>query len=68
MTEKRRRTFHLENADGKRLASGVLYDEGNVQLLWRDDYGYTAEQYASLHLILDLVPGIAVFRLENTEK
>lgn len=65
MDAKRRRNFHLENADGKRLASGILYDEGNVQLLWRDDCGHTAEQYASINLVLDLVPGISVLRLEG---
>ena len=65
MDAKRRRYFHLENADGKRLAYGILYDEGNVQILWRDDCGHTAEQYASINLVLDLVPGISVLRLEG---
>ena len=67
MDTKRRRIFHLENADGKKLAHGVLYDEGNVQVLWRIDCGYTAEQYASLNLILDLIPGVTVLRLEDSE-
>lgn len=66
MDTKRRRLFHLEDADGKELANGVLYDEGNVQVLWRIDRGYTAEQYASLNLILDLMPGVTVLRLEDT--
>ena len=66
MDAKRRRYFQLENADGKRLASGILYDEGNVQILWRDDCGHTAEQYASINLVLDLVPGVTVLRLEDT--
>ena len=66
MNMKRRRYFHLEDADGKELANGVLYDEGNVQVLWRIDRGYTAEQYASIHLVLDLIPGITVFRFEDT--
>lgn len=67
MDAKRRRHFHLENAEGKSLASGILYDEGNVQLLWRDDSGHTAEQYASINLVLDLVPGVTVLRLEDSE-
>lgn len=67
MDAKRRRHFHLENAEGKSLASGILYDEGNVQLLWREDSGHTAEQYASINLVLDLVPGVTVLRLEDTE-
>ena len=63
---KRRRLFHLEDTDGKELANGILYDEGNVQVLWRIDRGYTAEQYASVSLVLDLIPGITVLRLEDT--
>ena len=67
MDTKRRRYFHLEDAEGKRLAYGVLDDEGNVQLLWRDDCGHTAEQYASINLVLDLVPGITVLRFESDD-
>lgn len=66
MDTKRRRFFHLENANGKELANGLLYDEGNVQVLWRIDRGYTAEQYASVNLVLDLIPGVKVLRLEDT--
>ena len=66
MDTKRRRFFHLEDADGKELANGILYDEGNVQVLWRIDQGYTAEQYASINLVLDLIPGITVLRLEDS--
>ncbi len=62
MDAKRRRVFQLESATGEKLASGVLYDEGNVQVLWRLDIGYTAEQYSSLNLVLDLMPGIAMLR------
>ncbi len=65
MDGKRRRTFQLESASGEKLASGVLYDEGNVQVLWRSDIGYTAEQYSSLSLVLNLMPGIAVLRLSE---
>jgi hypothetical protein len=67
MDAKRRRFFCLENVDGKRLAHGILYDEGNVQILWRDDCGHTAEQYTSINLVLDLVPGVTVLRLESDE-
>ena len=66
MDTKRRRFFHLEDVDGQELANGILYDEGNVQVLWRIDQGYTAEQYASINLVLDLIPGITVLRLEDT--
>ncbi len=66
MDEKRRRTFQLEDDNGNVLATGVLYDEGNVQVLWRFDCGYTAEQYASINPIIDLMPGITVLRLQET--
>lgn len=68
MDTKRRRYFHLEDAEGKRLAYGVLYDEGNVQILWRSDCGHTGEQYASINLVLDLVPGITVLRFESDKE
>lgn len=63
MDTKRRREFQLENKDGTKLATGVLYDEGNVQVLWRIDRGWTAEQYASINPLLDIMPGVVVFRL-----
>lgn len=63
MDEKRRRSFFLENKYGYPVAKGILYDEGNVQILWRHDTGFTAEQYASIRHVLDLVPGIAVLRM-----
>ena len=67
MDEKRRRSFQLEDDKGNKLANGVIYDEGNVQVLWRIDCGYTAEQYASLNPILDLMPGVVVIRLIESE-
>ena len=67
MNTKRRRNFQLEDANGNKLATGVIYDEGNVQVLWREDRGYTAEQYASLNPLIDLMPGIVVLRLQDTE-
>lgn len=67
MDTKRRRSFQLEDTKGNKLATGVIYDEGNVQVLWRIDCGYTAEQYASLNPILDLMPEVAVLRLQDSE-
>ncbi len=67
MDAKRRRYFQLEDAQGKKLATGVLYNEGNVQVLWRADIGWTAEQYSSLTPLVDLMPGIAVLRLQDAE-
>ena len=68
MDTKRRRYFHLENADGEKLAYGILYNEGNIQVLWRVDCGYTAEQYASLNFVLDLMPGVSVLRFEDAAR
>ena len=67
MDTKRRRCFQLEDQEGNILASGIIYDEGNVQVLWRVDCGYTAEQYASLNPILDLMPGVVLLRLTDTD-
>lgn len=67
MDAKRRRQFQLEDTQGKKLATGVLYNEGNVQVLWRADIGWTGEQYSSITPLLDLMPGIAVFRLLDAE-
>ena len=68
MDEKRRRYFHLENTEGERLAYGVLYNEGNVQVLWRADHGHTAEQYSSLASVLGLMPDIALLRFEDSDE
>lgn len=65
MNEKRRVEWQLEGIDGNILASGVLYDEGNVQVLWRVDQGYTAEQYASASYLFGLLPGVAVLRVKK---
>ena len=62
---KRRREFALEDSTGKPLAKGVLYNEGNVQVLWRVDKGYTAEQYACVSLVLDLMADVACFRFKG---
>ena len=67
MDTKRRRCFQLEDDKGNILASGVIYDEGNVQVLWRVDCGYTAEQYASLNPILDLMSGVVLLRLIESD-
>ncbi len=67
MDTKRRRSFQLEDAKGNKLASGIIYDEGNVQIMWRKDIGYTAEQYSSINPVLDLMPGVVLIRLLETE-
>ena len=65
MDEKRRVEWQLEDVDGNILATGVLHDEGNVQVLWRADRGSTAEQYASARQLLGLLPGVAALRVKG---
>ena len=61
--EKTRRNFVVEDDTGKRLASGVMYEQYNVQVLWRADCGYTGEQYNSIALCFGILPGASVIRL-----
>ena len=63
MDTKRRRYFHLEDNENNVLAKGILYDEYNVQVTWRHDIGYTAEQYSNICMVLDLLPGICTLTL-----
>ena len=63
---KRRRPFFLYDAYNNPKAYGILYDEGNVQILWRSDIGWTAEQYASIALVLELMPDITTLKLKGT--
>lgn len=67
MDTKRRVEWQLENVDGNILATGVLYDEGNVQVFWRADRGYTAEQYASVRQLLGLMPEVAALSVLKGE-
>ena len=62
--EKVRQDFTIENDNGKVVAKGVRYREGNVQILWREDTGYTGEQYANIGNTFGIVPGANVIRLK----
>ena len=74
---KRRRTFKVYrelrtvNEDGGELtlsdmvAHGVLYDEGNVQVLWRKDMGFTAEQYDKIGQVYGIVEGANTIKIEE---
>lgn len=53
---KPRRNWELKSKDGYKLASGVLYSEGNVQVLWHADIGWTGIQYSSISYVIDLFP------------
>ena len=66
---KRRRIFKIyrENNDGRKhlVAHGVLYDEGNVQVLWRKDIGHTAEQYANIGQTFGLLEGSYLIEIQK---
>ena len=49
---KLRHKWILRDAIGNKLANGVLYNEGNIQVLWRHDIGYTGQQYCSISYAL----------------
>ena len=62
---KVRRPFTLRDVDNEVLARGVVYEQGNVQVLWRTDLGWGGEQYNTTANILDLIPGIQSFYWED---
>lgn len=51
----------------REVAHGVLYSEGNVQVLWRKDIGWTAEQYANLSQVFGILPGAHTIELEAAD-
>ena len=60
---KKRNLLTVETISGKILAYGTLYIQGNIQILWREDIGYTGEQYANISLILGILPGGSVIKV-----
>ena len=63
--QKNRRPFTLKDSHGITIASGVVYDQGNVQVLWREDLGWGGEQYQTTANILNLMPNVASFHWED---
>lgn len=63
MDNKKRRYFYLEDTHENILAKGVMYTEYNVQILWREDIGWTGEQYSNIALVLNLMPGVCLLRM-----
>ena len=64
---KQRRYFSLNQRD-KILAHGVLYRDGNVQILYRADCGWTGEQYQSIANVIGLMPGITRLQFYNNQE
>ena len=55
MDRKLKREWTLY-AHSKMLARGVVYREWNIQCLWRDDIGWTAQQMSGLHVLFETFP------------
>ena len=62
---KVRRPFTLRANMNVILAKGVVYEQGNVQVLWRQDIGWCGEQYQSTANLLDLFPNVTSFHWEE---
>lgn len=61
--EKLRRKWRLY--EGLTLiANGVVYRELNVQILWRKDRGYTAEQLSSIAGLIEMFPQASSLDIE----
>ena len=65
MDKKLRIPFTIEKWTGKVLGRGVLYADGNIQVLWLSDRGWTGIQYASLSYAIGILPGATIIRLED---
>ena len=61
--KKRRRPFVVEDFVGTLVAMGVLYDDGNVQVLWRKSLGWTGEQYHSIAQMFGIEEAACAIRL-----
>ena len=74
MDEKRRRRIEVYQSiikDGVyertlktiTVATGILYDEGNIQITWRSDIGQTSEQYYSISQLFGIVEGANMVKI-----
>lgn len=61
--DKRRQMFVVESGNAEVLAKGVLYDDGNIQILWRKSLGWTGEQHHSIEKALLCEVGATCIRL-----
>lgn len=63
---KRRQPFIVEGTAHQLLATGILYEEGNVQLEWRASIGWTAEQFHSIEKVFHCEPDVQCIRFVST--
>ena len=66
MDSKRRQPFEVRSDSGELLAMGLLYDDGNVQVIWRASVGWTAEQYHSIAQMFGVEVGVTTIRLVDS--
>ena len=62
-TNKKRIPLTVENNTGIVLAYGTLYQQGNVQLTWRKDIGFTGEQYYNIAPLLNISTRISRYSI-----
>lgn len=65
MDQKNRQPFTVEKRCGKVVGRGVLYEQGNVQILWLADRGWTGIQYSNLGNVVGILEGATVIRVEG---
>lgn len=63
---KRRQPFEVRSDSGELLAMGVLYNDCNVQVLWRKSVGWTAEQYHTIAQMFGIEVGASVVCLVDS--
>ena len=56
--DKIRQHFTVVGTRGTALATGHIYEQRNVMLLWRKDVGQCAEQYSTIDALLQSLTGI----------
>jgi len=61
---KRRREF-VGYINRTPVVKGVLYDQGNVQVLWRSDIGWTGEQYQTIANVFGIMSGMNKLEIED---
>lgn len=64
--EKVRKQIVVSNENGEILAKGVYYRDGNVQILWRKDIGWTSEQYDSIANLIGILEGANTIQVKQT--
>lgn len=58
---KKRTKFELYEGD-ECIAHGVMYEQGNGQVLWCKRHGWTGMQFALLHSLMEIFPEADVFK------